>query len=462
MLNSLNQIEKNYNVLQLEHKGICVWPVIKSYLITLNTQNSEILKEVSGYNIKILLRNIFSDIFSFFNIYKSDIWVFTNSERRYEINNLHFDRITSSLLNYFGEYILFENPVPKGKTKKWKLQKGEFLIGMSWIYLIQFVIIKLTKRPKISRLSDLEEHLNTNLDKIRKIYHRHHAGSIFYKLLFKIKKPKKVFVVCYYSNFGLIKACKESNIPVIELQHGIVTKEHRAYYFNKNYGNFFLPDYFFGFGNYFNKIVSDGNLVDKKKTLNYGYSFLHEVNAKLEKPDDFLKIYERFDKVICVTGQLESTDRHLLRVMDKITEKFPEIYFIFKPRNKKNKIPFPEKGNFVRRNDINTYQLLKYSDFHITIYSTCALESIALGTPNISIDIEGLYTQHLKELIHENEYNFYAKNENDLESIISNLKSRQYHREKVSLSIKEIMAPMISKELFFGFFQQIVGDIAEH
>lgn len=459
---SLNQIEKEIDIDKIRHNEDCIWPIIKSYLITLEPAKSEILKKPSLSIVKILIKNLFLDVFLIFRIFKSNIWVFTNSERRYAIKSSYFDRVSSGLLNYFDKYVLFENPIPKGRSKNKTLQEGEYLIGMSWIFLIEFLFMKITKKPKIKHIEVLEEHLKLDLSKIEKIYHRYHIGYIFYNFLFKLRKPKAIFLVCYYSNFGLIKACKKNNIPVFELQHGIVTHTHRAYNYSYVFGDLFLPDYFLGYGSHFNNIVVEGNLVNKENTLNYGYSFLYEANNKLDTNREIEELKEVFSKVICITGQLESTDEKLLRIIGEVADHFKDICFIYKPRNKGNKVSFSKKKNLLKRENINTYSLLKHCDYHLTIYSTCAIESIGLGTPNIAIDIDGLFSTYLKGIIGKNKHNHTVQNKQSLISLLNSLKYAVYDSTKVAKSINNIISPMISEELFFDFFNKVIEKKPNH
>ncbi|MBU2995974.1 hypothetical protein KO500_05995 [Cellulophaga baltica] len=453
---SYSQIEKDFDVSKIKHKNTCIWPIIKSYLITLEPSKNEILKKTSSQVIWTLLKGVVPDIFSIYKVYKSDNWVFTNSERRYAINNIHFDRITSGLLKYTTNYVLFENPIPKGKTKFKKLQKGEFIIGMSFIFFIQFILLKLIKKPNIKGLKKLEKYLKKDLESIKNIYHRYHVGFLFYNFIFKFKKPKAVFVVCYYSNFGLLKACKKNKIPVIELQHGLVTKEHRAYNFSSYYGDEYIPDYFLSYGPYFTNIIKSTNFVSEENILDYGYSFIFEVNKNLEKSIEFTEISKKFEKVICITGQLENTDTELLSLINSVAEKFSKICFIYKPRNTNNNVNFLKRNNILKWEKINTYELIKFSDYHMTVYSTCALESLALGTPNISVDIDGLYSTHLKGIIGANKYNHVVTDKKSLESLLDHIKSSKNNSKKVAESSNYIFSPMISRDSFYNFFNKIV------
>jgi hypothetical protein len=449
------KIEKNFDVSKLRFKGSCVWPILKSYLIGIEKE-TPIIKKASGSIVKLLVKNLFLDILSLKNMRKSKVWVFTNSERRYYVENESFDRIATGLLNYMGNYLLFENPVPKGKTKKEKLQKGEIYVGMSWIYLIQFVLQKLSQKSTIDNLDAFEVFLKRDLSEIKKVFNRILAGEKLYDFLMKKYNPEAIFVVCYYSNFEMIRAAKKNNIPIIELQHGLVSTGHRAYYFSKPYGDEHLPDCFLSYGAYSSDVVTRGHVVRPGQTLDYGNSFLELVAGKLSISKELESIKNSFKKVICVTGQLPATDGPLLKMIYEVHHLFPEICFIFKPRHKDPTQTFDQKANFLQRFDINTYELLKYCDYHITVYSTCAMECLALGRPNISIDIKGYYTKFLKPMLDENQFNYVVSNTSGLKKTLKMLGKAEFRQADVKGSINHVFSKMVSSEDFFEFFDEVV------
>ena len=452
---NLNEIETNVETEKIFHNGVRIWPIVKCYLVSTD-ESINTVKKADAATVKTLLKNLFPDLFSLFGIRKSKYWVFTNSERRYYINESSFDRVTSGLLNYFGDYLLFENPLPKGRTQSSKLQKGEHYIGMSWIYLIQFLILKISRKPKIEQLGVLEAYLKKDLDKIKKVYHRICAGERFYYYFIKLFKPKIIFVVCYYSNFELIKAAKRNNVPVVELQHGLVSKEHRAYNYSLKVDPILLPDYFLSYGEFSSRIIEEGNIVAPKNILLYGYSFLEAVNRKLSISNDLVVLKGQFKKLICITGQLPITDTPLLELLYQVCDNLPETCFIFKPRYTDSNLEFRAKPNFKVLWQLSTYELLKYCDAHATVYSTCALESLALGTPNISINIKGFYTKYLKSLLHDNPYNFVVNSKEELVKAIRELDSQVFNKEKLKKSVAPIFSEMVPLNTFLEFFEEIV------
>jgi len=451
----LSKIEEEVAVEKIMHKGVSIWPILKSYLIGIVGENN-IIKEANVSYLKIFLKNMPSDLLSLRNIGKSKYWVFSTSQTRFHINDDSFDRVTTGLLKYLEGYLLFENPIPKGKTDAKKLQQGEYYIGMSWVYLIQFIILKFSKSPKIENLNLLESYLKKDISKIRAIYHRIQAGKKLYNILFKIYRPKVIFVVCYYSNFELILAANKNNIPVIELQHGLVADSHRAYYFKEKQPQNLLPNYFLSYGKYASDVVVNGNLFERSQVLDYGNTFIEEVEARLSISDELKEIKEAFKKTVCITGQLETTDIPLLNMISSVAKKRPEICFIFKPRHFSERTAFESVANFIKVGEINTYELLKYCDYHLTVYSTCALEALALGTPNISVDINGYYTEFLKKMMGENPYNFVADSEEKLVAVLNEMENMKFVKAEIKDSISHVFSPQVGSKEFNTFFNRIV------
>ena len=61
--------------------------------------------------------------------------------------------------------------------------------------------------------------------------------------------------------------------------------------------------------------------------------------------------------------------------------------------------------------NLNIYQIIKKSDFHTTVYSTCALEAPALGIPNILINIKGMAKNNYLETLTNSENTRFVDNE---------------------------------------------------
>ena len=68
----------------------------------------------------------------------------------------------------------------------------------------------------------------------------------------------------------------------------------------------------------------------------------------------------------------------------------------------------------------NVYELIKQSDVHVTVYSTCAIEALALGKPNVLVDIDGQTTRYLGKSLKDNPFTKIVNEEEEFyDNIIS-------------------------------------------
>ena len=125
----------------------------------------------------------------------------------------------------------------------------------------------------------------------------------------------------------------------------------------------------------------------------------------------------------------------------------PNFELTFIPR----KLPieaYYQKGlnqKIVTNKMLDTYQTMVQSDFHFTMYSTCATESLALGTPSILINIEGLAETHFGELAKENPFLEIVETAEQAIKAIETLKN--YKEEEVKQSISFYFAPNFKDNL---------------
>ncbi len=73
--------------------------------------------------------------------------------------------------------------------------------------------------------------------------------KVMYKFFKKRPEIKHVFLTVSYTNFGLIKACKELGIQVIEIQHGVINTEHYGYNYFYTPQQCQYPDFLLTLGN---------------------------------------------------------------------------------------------------------------------------------------------------------------------------------------------------------------------
>jgi hypothetical protein len=222
-----------------------------------------------------------------------------------------------------------------------------------------------------------------------------------YRFFFHWNKPKNIFMVCSYGKEPIVMAAKRLRIPVVELQHGVVTNYHLGYSVAPGQHKLSFPDYFLTFGDYWvnsvNYSIDDNNIipigypyftreiqnyrgVEKKNQIIFisqgtigkklselAIKFAHEVNSSVEvvyklHPGE----YDRWK--IEYKGLFESQEHGVLSVIDG---EYPSLY-----------------------------QLLAESTWQVGVNSTVLFEGLGLKCRTIIVELPG--HEHMDQLILEN------------------------------------------------------------
>ncbi|MFI5451820.1 hypothetical protein ACHMWN_06640 [Pedobacter sp. UC225_61] len=157
--------------------------------------------------------------------------------------------------------------------------KSVFNVGLTMASYLER-LIKKTKVDNTYRVSEiLENHFGLKLDLnpfIKSLIIKYNIEYRYYKNLLGQVKPEKIFVVQNGIQKALFKVAHDVNIPLFEVQHGLVSFIHPAYDYPKSLnlshlGSF--PKYFLSFSNFWKnninypvqeKIVIGNNFFAKK------------------------------------------------------------------------------------------------------------------------------------------------------------------------------------------------------
>lgn len=198
-------------------------------------------------------------------------------------------------------------------------------------------------------------------------------------------------------------AAKKRKIPVIEIQHGCVTRDHPAY-------NYFLPQDYLEKPPLPDKILVHGE-VAKREILGLGNAFgpadivitgFSRLNSFLDKikgkrSDIRKELREKFnvndtDFFVLITDQL---GEHIARFIESSLPLLPKKFILMiKPHplamdkaklTYKNILSGQPRIRIITDKNTDLYELLLASDVHATVYSTAFLEAMALSVPNIII-----------------------------------------------------------------------------
>jgi len=247
--------------------------------------------------------------------------------------------------------------------------------------------------------------------------------------------PSIVLLVGGHSGFNmaLIQACKEQQIPTVELQHGLITRYHAAYIKQKKTSNYdYRPDYLFTYGDYFTNLIQQNHAFPAKNVITVGYPYLNKMKKKppiIPQPiHNHIKAYE---KNILITSQWNIAEEVLLfvkRVSSLLQKSNNQIGIIFKPHpsdwREYNSIINQDNICIARKYD-DVYELFKVSDVHSTVYSTSALEALSFSMPNLFIDVGKRSVSDIFDIV-DNKSSFIVNDTNEylliLDKIFKNYK----------------------------------------
>ncbi|MCD9575245.1 hypothetical protein [Flavobacterium soyae] len=199
----------------------------------------------------------------------------------------------------------------------------------------------------------------------------------YYSLLFKIKKPKAVFITQNGIQKGLFTAGKRYNIPVVEVQHGIIDDAHLAYNYSKKIdykeNQIYLPTYFFSFSEFWTK----GLNFPVKEIISMGNSYFYNTQVNNEK--------EEKDKNGLLVASSDVFGENLKDVIIDFagSNKTTPVYFKLHPNQFFEKEYYIDQfSNFenvkVYTNENSIYELLAISKAILVIQSTALYEAYHL------------------------------------------------------------------------------------
>ena len=131
--------------------------------------------------------------------------------------------------------------------------------------------------------------------------------------------------------------------------------------------------------------------------------------------------------------------------------KLPHAVFIFVPRRgKKISSIASDLDNLLIRPDIDIYQFATYCNYHSTVFSTFASESLFMGIPNIFININGLSESYFLDMFSGNSAVKFSDNVKSYVKIIN-----EWNPPKNSYIKK------MSKELFADSNNDVIKNLIE-
>ncbi|RNL81626.1 hypothetical protein ED312_18630 [Sinomicrobium pectinilyticum] len=393
----INEIERKYNVESVQSGDLKIWPIVRfkiwEELAAKAGRKSRTVK-LNQSTLKIVAKSLFFGLRNWRRFPSSKYWVFTSSGYRKVFCQKNHDRVTEDLPDLLQGVMIFENPVALGKHYSLKsLPHPKNIVSQSFLYLGTFLFSLLYGRRRIENerfinqiIKDFEISVN-----YKSIIARFYGQYFFMKMVLRFKKPKMVFMVYTASSMGLIKAFKEFDVPVVELQHGVINNLHPAYNQMIQFSSTFFPDYLFTYGVHELQYFGMNNyFIKKSNVFPVGYSFIDKYRYQAPRNEEYRKKnYGSFNRIVAFSFQ-EPIEDFTFEFLNNVGELDPSILYLIVPRNPDLQSRVSLASNIIIERKLNIYDAINMSDIHSTVNSTCAIEALALGKPNVLIDHMGL------------------------------------------------------------------------
>ena len=383
-------IEDRFETAKIKFLGEPIWAYLRIYAFdALNRKTSDNLHKPSISFLKDLFWTLPS-------LGKKEFIVFSSSDQRKLIDAKWHDR--QDLSNQLQNKALFiELPVTGHKPKA--MMASKYFYSKLWWYGIELFLSKIqsVRVEHEELLIELLNSLNCRLD-YQNLLKRFKAQYLVSRFFFKTYKPKAIFLTTQYTNMPRILAAKELEIKVVEFQHGLISEKHNAYHIGKHKNINFYPDYLLSFGEVEKDILSKNNYLTSDKVLPIGSFYLGYLQSKIGDSKNPIQEMFKGKRLYCFSAQ-DMAINEVIEALNKLATK-EENKVLFLPR-KVTIEEYYQRGlskNIEHLKAFNTYETLLYSNIHLSLFSTCATEAIALGTPTILLNFDGHAEKHFLEI----------------------------------------------------------------
>jgi len=416
-ISKIQDIESKYNIKAVTFKGVQIWPYIRlySFYSSLGIEKVKPNKKV----VSNALKNLF---YGFFNLFhKADFIFFSNTEQRKLINGLFYDKFDFIESNSFKR-IFFELTTTRFHNKKEIPTKH--IVSKIPLYILSKIIKPFTSLNKIKNKEIIYELLNDeNINiNIKASLREYIAQYKLAKILYLLYKPKGLVLITAYTNYPYIHAFKEKDVKVIEFQHGLINKNHIGYNYHVDLDKKLFPDYLFTFGkNELAVFQNNNNYININHVRPVGHFYIDNIKNNFKKNEELSNLLNKYKISIAVSLQKKLEDK-LLGFIINIAENNPDIAFVIVPRDKDKSYQFKHKNMFTF-NTLNCYEIILHCDCHATIFSTCSVESLGLGKPNILINIDRQSEINLHFLLKNKTVNFLVNTQEDFSLALEQIKT---------------------------------------
>jgi hypothetical protein len=440
LLEEIKSLEDNFQVNDLKYKSIHVWPVVR-YLLLIRfkqgfSQPGNQSPQSTGSGIKNILLRVYIGFRHYLRYKKelkriapqlnsAEVILFgRHNEYTDVVDSKKYNRLIDPFIDYFDLKKIPALKIEIGTDPGYKKVHEPLMFDdtdFGVFYRVKrYLKINVHEKGNLPLLLDqIEKNTGIKIE-ARQVY-KVIENSLYYKELFqelfKIHKPKVVFLSAYYDKdtFGLILACRDLKISTVDIQHGKQGKYHFMYsHWTKipEQGYSLLPDFFWNWGKESeqniirwmkpggpHKTVVGGNLwMMRWKNNRTNDSSIHT---------DFFRHLKNYKRVILFSLQPIGSANFPDFIIEAIRQTENDCFWLLRLHPKMNAAELPMIENIITNNkntemslasSLPLFRLLEEASMHITCWSSVAYEALAFNVPTILIHPEAktLYHEAIK------------------------------------------------------------------
>lgn len=429
-IDAIKKIEDKYDVMSIKYKGVSVWPFLRVYICDSLAVNKQ--QKMSSSNVMLVLKTLFA--YNPFVYFKGhDLWTFSSQNKRKQLGEKWIAPISGGLTDICPNALTIEWPNKNRLFLSKKNLNEKYIISASWLLLMGHAI-EILRRPFKIQLEgeDIMKSILNELD-LSFDYNYFVRYMIAQKKTMDIclaicKKPKVVFFECPCTCMGFIWSMHKHDIPIVEMQHGVLNSNHYAYN-SKFRSDLLFPDEICVFGEIEYDYLTKENPVFCKNVTQTG-SYILEKSVDFFSEDIFKEFRSKYKKIVVVAGQMVY-ENEMSDFVKEVAPAYSDVLFIYIPRHPDTKIDFEGKPNIVFRPNVNIYQYLMWCDIHMTISSTTCLECQFLKKPTIFYNKYELATQYYGNILEEINGAVYINGADELENAFNYIENTKFEYKNI-------------------------------
>jgi rRNA-processing protein FCF1 len=291
-LSGFKQLEKDLNLFSLTGDQIPVWERIRfSVTIDIKQQGGQGQAHTDNEDgwrtnlrgLGLLLKNVL-----YRNPYlagKHDVLFFGHQRRKLQDDGYWWDLYCDPIHEQSDlDYVHMEAPYLMSHSRPAKTENLRYLELIEYGGKLQQELgIRSPSIPDhvVSRLKEAESEIDRRFDAevnlvslARDSLHERNTTLPLYDQLIDRIGPSVAVVVVSYDKETFIEACKRNDVPVVELQHGVIYDEHYGYSYPIGETKETFPDYLFTFGEFWNEGINYP--IPDSYVIPVGYPYLEQ------------------------------------------------------------------------------------------------------------------------------------------------------------------------------------------